>query len=82
MLLVLNEQPIKETHVSWFTTPNNYPLIDLHEVILQEYKHPEIPNHALVYVLKDIFIKTFQRTSQHGAQCVLLEAALKNINRT
>ena len=73
MQYVINEKPISEEHVAWFTSGDSR-TIRLHEVVKAFYRHPDAPEHALVPVLEERFHGEKLRVAHEAAAWVLLEA--------
>ena len=51
MLLVFNDEPVRENHISWITQEQSGKTT-LVEVVQACYRHPEAPDHMLVPVIE------------------------------
>ncbi len=82
MLQVINEDPVSEEHVAWFTTSfdgNKSNKIGLHEVVKAFYRHPDVPEYALISQLEERFHGEKQRVDHEAAAWVLLEATQQTV---
>ena len=79
MLLVINSEPTKTEHVSWFTRNNAGDKIDLHEVVREFHPDPQSPKHTMVQVITTAYRDSADRFSQKAAAWILLEASMKVI---
>lgn len=80
IIININEKPVKEKHICYYTTKSgpdtdNPKNIFLWEVYEAYYRHPDAPEHALIQTIETRLIKQENRFSISGASCVVLEAA-------
>ncbi|KKN99065.1 hypothetical protein LCGC14_0143120 [marine sediment metagenome] len=76
IITVINEKPVSEKHISWFTKPaSEGKYITLYEVVEQLYQHPQAPDEAVIPVLTTRQVHSALRSSLEGASLVLFEAA-------
>jgi len=80
-LLVINEEPVEEKHVSWFVRDSNGFAVQLYEVVELKYKHPQAPDDAFVYKFETKCCGNFFRVEPKAATLVLLEASEKAVQQ-
>lgn len=73
------DMPIKTEHVCYFTTNEESGDISLCEVVYEHYPHPDAPQDAIIKLTTTKHICTHSRTSQRGAQLVLMEASQESM---
>jgi len=82
-LLVINGEPIKEEHISWYTARSfsgTSEIISLYEVVRADYEHPEAPGYTTISQIEIRLRNSCKIISEKAAPLLLLEAALKTVS--
>lgn len=74
MIIVINSDPVSESHICWFTRREKQ-LIELHEVVNVVYNHPQAPDCATINVIETRLREIMQITDAKAANAILLEAS-------
>jgi len=83
-LLIINEEPVKEKHICWFTERNSSDSrkIRLYEVRECFYRHPQALDIAFVKQLEVFFMDECNELDPKAATWILMEANQKAIHNS
>jgi hypothetical protein len=80
MLLVINEDFVKEEHICWQVDNSGDGNISLYEVVNRTYRHPEAPEDAFIKVIEVVLRSTVKKNDSKAAPMFLLANAEENLN--
>lgn len=75
------DPPISEQHICYYVKERNKDELDLYEVVLQSYPHPDAPNDAVVLLMNEHIVKTVNKTDYRASDLILLQASQKTTKR-